>query len=126
MGKVLAKLLFAIPAHTDTAKAVLGLGALAATLLLYGTTELIGGYGFLAVFIGALTIRDVERDHEYHRYLHIFAEKLEQLLMAAILLGWRSYCRRLVCAINLATSYNCFAHCIDRATGSRPGCFLRV
>lgn len=87
IGKVLAKLLLAMPAKTVTAKSMLGLGALAATLLLYGITELVGGYGFLAVFIGALTIRNYERTHEYHAFMHSFAEKAEQLIMALLLLG---------------------------------------
>lgn len=87
LGKLLARLLLSMPAQSQMAKSMLGLGTLAATLLLYGVTEMVGGYGFLAVFIGALTIRDYERDHEYHAYLHIFAEKAEQLLMAGILLG---------------------------------------
>ncbi len=87
VGKLLAKLLLSMTASTPMAKSMLGLGALAATLFLYGLTELVGGYGFLAVFIGALTIRNYERDHEYHTYMHAFAEKAEQLLMAIILLG---------------------------------------
>lgn len=87
VGKLLAKLLLSMPASTPMAKSMLGLGALAATLLLYGITEFVGGYGFLAVFIGALTIRNYERDHEYHAYMHAFAEKAEQLLMAVLLLG---------------------------------------
>lgn len=87
VGRFLAKILLSMPAKTPLAKSMLGLGALAGTLLLYGITELVGGYGFLAVFVGALTIRNFERDHEYHNYMHAFAEKAEQLLMAILLLG---------------------------------------
>ncbi len=65
----------------------MGLGALAATLLLYGATEYVGGYGFIATFIGAATIRGYEREHEFHKSLHIFAEKTERILMAVILIA---------------------------------------
>lgn len=87
IGKLLAKILLSETAQSRKAKAMLGLGTLAATLLLYGITEMVGGYGFLAVFIGALTIRAYERDHEHHTYLHFFAEKAENILMAGILLA---------------------------------------
>lgn len=87
MGKLLGKLLLSMPAKSHLAKSMLGLGTLAATFLIYATTTMLDGYGFTAVFIGALTIRNVERDHEYHEYLHIFAEKAEQILMAGILLA---------------------------------------
>ena len=43
-----------------------GLVALAATLIAYALTELVFGYGFLAVFLCALTIRAAERHHEFH------------------------------------------------------------
>ncbi|CAN5158564.1 cation:proton antiporter [soil metagenome] len=87
VGKLLGRILLSMPAKSSLAKSMQGLSALSGTLLLYGITELIGGYGFLAVFIGALTIRNHERDHEYHEYLHLFAQKSEQLLMAVVLLG---------------------------------------
>lgn len=62
-----------------------GLVALGATLLAYALTELVHGYGFLAVFVAALTIRNAERDHAYHQELHDFAEQVEKLLMLLLL-----------------------------------------
>lgn len=62
-----------------------GLVALGATLLAYGLTEVVHGYGFLAVFVAALTIRNAERDHAYHQELHDFAEQVEKLLMLLLL-----------------------------------------
>lgn len=62
-----------------------GAEALAATLLSYGVTEIVGGYGFIAVFVAAIAIRDYEREHEYHDQLHEFAEISERLLMVALL-----------------------------------------
>lgn len=62
-----------------------GAVALALTLVTYGATELVHGYGFLGVFTAALTFRHVERDHEFHKELHDFSEQIEDLLMSVIL-----------------------------------------
>ena len=63
-----------------------GLTAVAATLAIYGVAELAHGYGFIAVFVGALAIRDFEREHEHHRKMHEFTTQLERALMAILLL----------------------------------------
>lgn len=63
-----------------------GFVALAATFLTYGFTELINGYGFVAVFVCACTIRAGERSHSYHQVLHQYVEQLERLLTVAILI----------------------------------------
>jgi NhaP-type Na+/H+ or K+/H+ antiporter len=55
------------------------------TCLAYGLTELVHGYGFLAVFVAALTLRASERSHRYHADLHSFAEQIERLFMMALL-----------------------------------------
>ncbi|MEV0253964.1 cation:proton antiporter [Streptomyces sp. NPDC050732] len=62
-----------------------GFVALAATFLSYGVTELAGGYGFLAVFTTACTVRAAERAHGFHNVLHDFVEQVERLLTAALL-----------------------------------------
>ncbi len=62
-----------------------GFVALAATFLAYGLTELVEGYGFLAVFVCACTIRAAERSHGYHRVLHSYVEQIERLLTVVIL-----------------------------------------
>jgi NhaP-type Na+/H+ or K+/H+ antiporter len=46
----------------------------------------IGGYGFLAVFVAARAIRAAERSHDYHQVLHDFAEQTERLLTVLLLL----------------------------------------
>ncbi|HEV7270877.1 cation:proton antiporter [Pseudoxanthomonas sp.] len=63
-----------------------GLAALAITLLVYGAAELCHAYGFLAVFVAALVMRQSERDHAYHATLDRFAHQCENLLMALLLL----------------------------------------
>jgi len=60
--------------------------ALAAVLLSYGLAELAHGYGFLAVFSCAMTMRSAERGHDYHALMHQVIERLERLLTLIVLL----------------------------------------
>ncbi|GEP34368.1 cation transporter [Nocardioides szechwanensis] len=60
--------------------------ALAALLASYGAAELVGGYGFLAVFACAMAMRASERAHDYHRAMHEVIERLERLFTLAVLL----------------------------------------
>lgn len=62
-----------------------GLVAIGATLVAYTCAEICHGYGFLAVFVAALVLRDSERNHEYHEALHDFSEQVERLLMLLVL-----------------------------------------
>ena len=62
-----------------------GLIALAATFLAYAVTELAHGYGFLAVFVAAVTIRNWERDHDFHEEMHDLSDQIERLLMMLLL-----------------------------------------
>ena len=86
-GWVLAKVAFRAP-HRSLRLAETGepLLAVAATLLAYGLTEVVGGYGFLAVFCCAVAMRSAERGHEYHADMHEVIERLERLLTLVILL----------------------------------------
>jgi NhaP-type Na+/H+ or K+/H+ antiporter len=60
--------------------------AVAALVTAYGLGELLGGYGFLSVFVCAMTFRAAERDHDYHAAMHQVVERLERLLTLFILL----------------------------------------
>ncbi len=62
-----------------------GFVAVAIVLLSYGLAELLYGYGFLAVFVAALTFRRAERSHEYHRVLHSFTEQVERVAVIGLL-----------------------------------------
>jgi sodium/hydrogen antiporter len=84
-GKILGWLTFRIPTKTQLAKTGDGMVALGATCLVYGLTELVHGYGFLAVFVMAMNLRSAERGHDYHEALHDFAEQIERLLMMVVL-----------------------------------------
>jgi NhaP-type Na+/H+ or K+/H+ antiporter len=58
----------------------------AATFAIYGLTEVVGGYGFLAVFAAGVAMRSVERGHGYHRQLHELIEYIETILTLVLLL----------------------------------------
>ncbi|WP_457208619.1 cation:proton antiporter [Nocardioides sp. P5_C9_2] len=60
--------------------------ALAALLAAYGAAELVGGYGFLAVFTCAMRLRASERGHSYQRAMHGVVERLERLMTLMVLL----------------------------------------
>jgi NhaP-type Na+/H+ or K+/H+ antiporter len=60
--------------------------AVAALLTAYGAAELVGGYGFLAVFACALRLRASDRGNSYHRAMHGVVERLERLMTLLILL----------------------------------------
>ena len=60
--------------------------ALAALIASYGVGEVLGGYGFLSVFVCAMTFRSAERSHDYHAAMHEVAERLERLLTLFVLL----------------------------------------
>lgn len=87
VGWLLGKLFFRAPSQTlRLAHHSEGFLVLAATFLAYGLVEVIGGYGFLSVFVAARAIRTAERSHEYHQVLHDFAEQVERLLTMLLLL----------------------------------------
>ena len=87
VGWVLAKAAFRSPFPSlrlaETGEPLL---ALAAVLVSYGAAELAHGYGFLAVFTCAMTVRSMERGHDYHEHMHQVVERLERLLTLAVLL----------------------------------------
>nr|WP_187353906.1 cation:proton antiporter [Dietzia kunjamensis] len=60
--------------------------AVATLLFAYGVGELVGGWGFLAVFFAALGARSAERSDERHAHFHEFVEYTEHLLTLLVLL----------------------------------------
>ncbi|MFC3298398.1 sodium:proton antiporter [Arthrobacter agilis] len=86
MGKLLGRIFFRTPLRSvRLANYSEGFVALAATFLTYGVTEAVEGYGFIAVFVCALTIRSGEQTHGYHGVLHSYIEQLERLLTIVVL-----------------------------------------
>ncbi|RDI70243.1 cation:proton antiporter [Halopelagius longus] len=92
IGQVMARFLFRLPIPESVAEmmhgqdVMAGVEALATTLIAYGVTELLGGYGFIAVFVAALALRRFEWEHDYYVELHDFAVLTERVLMATVLL----------------------------------------
>lgn len=86
LGKVAAKILLSLPVDSLRNRVRVGAGALATTLLLYAIAELIGGYGFLSTFIGAIVIRLGESKSQAHLALHSISEQTEQILMTVMLI----------------------------------------
>jgi NhaP-type Na+/H+ or K+/H+ antiporter len=70
---------------SSLAKTQDGFVALGMTFTTYGLTQLVGGYGFVAVFLAAVAFRASERHHDFHEQLHDFAEQIERLLMMVLL-----------------------------------------
>lgn len=85
VGRIFGWLTFHVPAETKLAKTGDGLIALSATLVSYGLTEIIHVYGFLAVFVTALTFRQAHRKHDFHSEMHAMSEQIERLAMMALL-----------------------------------------
>ncbi|MCF6370372.1 cation:proton antiporter [Rhizobium halophilum] len=84
-GRILGYLTFRLPQRASLSRTGDGLVAVGITCLCYGATELVHGYGFLAVFVAAVTLRSVERHNAYHKSLHDFAEQIERLLMMLLI-----------------------------------------
>ncbi|MFI1286366.1 cation:proton antiporter [Streptomyces sp. NPDC020858] len=85
-GRLLGLMFFrARPSALRLSEHMEGFVALGATFVSYGAAELLRGYGFLAVFVTACTIRAAERSHGYHKVLHEFTEQIERLLTAFLL-----------------------------------------
>ena len=60
--------------------------AIAAVLAIYGATEVLSAYGFLAAFIGGLAFRRYEHGHEYNQHVHAGAELVEKFAELALVL----------------------------------------
>lgn len=86
LGRFLAFLVFYLPEKRNAVLVRDGFVAIAATLMVYGVTEMVKGYGFMAVFVTAITLRNYELNHKYHRKLHDFTDQIERMLVAIMLL----------------------------------------
>ncbi len=86
MGRVLAYLVFHLPEKRNFVVISDGFVGIAATVLVYGITELAHGYGFIAVFITAITLRNSELNHDLHMHLHHFTDQVERILVAIVLI----------------------------------------
>ena len=86
VGRGLAYLIFYLPKKTSFPETDKAFVALSTTLVTYGITELAHGYGFIAVFVAALTLSSYEPRNRYHTEMHDFVEQIERILMVVLLL----------------------------------------
>ncbi|MFS4437120.1 cation:proton antiporter [Paracoccaceae bacterium GXU_MW_L88] len=86
-GWLLGQILFNLPRETRLADTGSGVIAIAGVFLCYGSTELVEGYGFIAVAAMGLSLRRIESEHHYHRHLHDFSESIEHALTALLLIA---------------------------------------
>nr|MBA2745448.1 cation:proton antiporter [Flavisolibacter sp.] len=85
-GRGLAYLIFRLPEKIKGIRTRDGLVAISTTLLVYSITEWIHGYGFIAVFVTAITIRNYELNSRYHTRMHDFTDQVERILVAIVLI----------------------------------------
>jgi NhaP-type Na+/H+ or K+/H+ antiporter len=86
LGRIVGWLTFVRGRRYTFARSGEGLVAFGITLAVYGLTELLHGYGFLAVFVAAVTLRQRESTHEFYAVMHDFADTLERIASLAFLL----------------------------------------
>jgi NhaP-type Na+/H+ or K+/H+ antiporter len=87
LGWLIGKLLFSWPGKNPLADTESGVIALAGVLAVYGLTELIEGYGFIAAFVSGLILRRQESGHRFHTQLHDFSQAIEHALTAVLLIA---------------------------------------
>lgn len=86
LGRGVGYLIFTLSKKIKSLNANDGLLAVTSTLFVYGITEFAHGYGFIAVFIFAITLRHYEKDHDYHHKLYSFTDQTERFLLASLLI----------------------------------------
>lgn len=65
-----------------------GLVAIGTVLASYGLAEIAGGYGFLAVFVAAVALRQGELASDSHSLMHRFVDQIEQITMMLMMVGF--------------------------------------
>lgn len=84
VGWLLYKLIFNITSESHHSRISRGILSLALTLLPYGLSELLGGYGFIAAFVSACAFSNREDKAKHMDVLHDFTEEVEQIFVAFI------------------------------------------
>lgn len=85
-GRLVGYLVFTLTEQHSSLKTRDGFLAISLTLMVYGITELVHGYGFIAVFVSSVTLRHFDKQHDYHDDLHSFVDQTERLLIAVVLI----------------------------------------
>jgi NhaP-type Na+/H+ or K+/H+ antiporter len=86
-GWLLFKVIFSIGSKDMLSKISRGILSLSLTLLPYAITEILGGYGFIAVFAAACMFSNYEEHDKHMDSLHDFNEELEGLFVAFLFIA---------------------------------------
>lgn len=86
VGRMLSWVAFRIRESLQVSRLGDPLLIVAAPLIAYGVGEVMQGWGFLSVFVCAITLRSGDRTHAYHDAMHGVIERLERLFTLVILL----------------------------------------
>lgn len=65
-----------------------GLVAIGMVLASYALAEMAAGYGFLAVFVAAVSLRQRELSSGHHSMMHRFVDQVEEITMVVMMLGF--------------------------------------
>jgi NhaP-type Na+/H+ or K+/H+ antiporter len=84
LGRAFGWFQFKVPGIRDAPTAD-GLAAVGLAFLVYGATESLGGYGFVAVFLAALRLRGTAPQDEVHKRMVEFTGQLEHLIAMLII-----------------------------------------
>ncbi|MDR6966841.1 NhaP-type Na+/H+ or K+/H+ antiporter [Flavobacterium arsenatis] len=84
LGWLLYKMVFKFTSKNQQSKISRGILSLALTLLPYAIAEILGGYGFIAVFLAASAFSHVEKDAKHMDNLHDFTEEIERIFVALL------------------------------------------
>lgn len=85
-GRLIARFTFRVIDRGWLANPFDAFVAIGAIFAVYGATELVEGYGFLAVFAAGIALRRCEADHEVHHRLHEVTLVIEKLAELSVLL----------------------------------------
>ena len=86
VGKLVGYIVFILAERNRLLATNDGILGVSVTLLVYGITEIIDGYGFIAVFVCALSFRHSDKKNDYHQNLHKFTDQTERFILAILLL----------------------------------------
>jgi NhaP-type Na+/H+ or K+/H+ antiporter len=75
-----------LPEHLRLSRSHDGIVSLGVTFIAYGLADLIDAYGFVAVFVAAVAIRNTEDKVEYTRQIYDFSAEVERLAVMVLLI----------------------------------------
>jgi NhaP-type Na+/H+ or K+/H+ antiporter len=84
LGWILYKVIFTFTSKTQQSNISRGILSVALTLIPYAVTQMLGGYGFLAVFVAASAFSNREKDVRHMDNLHDFTEEIERIFVALL------------------------------------------